>query len=110
MLPLSSFILAYAASWGASFNAGSEVSTSIAFWVLIFGAAWLGGLVTRSAGGALLCAIITPIAVGWIVIKLRGDASEEMVRQWLFTAALSLGLICFALGWLYGLRWGRASS
>ena len=90
-----------------------NVMTFSALTVLIIGGTWLMGLVRCTCGrrGRVICVIIMPVVfilAGFVMV--HGNAKNEMIRQWLSFLALAVGLICFALGWLYGLRRWRATS
>ena len=118
LCPVLTFLLTHVGDRPPTFSpfgvvAVPNVMTFSALTVLIIGGTWLGGLVRCNGGrrGTVICVIIMPVVfilAGFVMV--HGNTNNEILRLWLPILALAVGLICFALGWLYGLRWGRGRA
>ena len=79
--------------------------TLIALAVFVFGAFWLVGLLMKLGWLAKICAYaMLTIFFSSIYVPVFSDFDMEIVKQWIAIVALPAGLICYGLGWWFGLR------
>ena len=82
--------------------------TMSALVTFVFGVTWLVGLWSQNPGTTGMCG--SAIAFSLIFFLMTSSINSYQMLQCFANFAMVAGLICFALGWWFGLRRGRARA